>query len=208
MSRRTHGFTLIELLVVIGIIALLIAMLLPALSKAKQQAQLVKCLSQVQQHVTATMVFTLDHRDQLPWPNWDGGSPAVTDEPGWLYDPRVGGVASWSIRDGSLYTYMQVEQLWRCPMDDAPDNAVGVRRITSYVMNGAVSSYSPGTPHRISGFDSSDVLYWELDEDGGAGSWNDGSNYPYEYITSRHDLGGRGGPIRRRGGASESGRLV
>jgi hypothetical protein len=88
---------------------------------------------------------------------------------------------------------MQVEQLWRCPMDDAPDNAVGVRRITSYVMNGAVSSYSPGTPHRISGFDSSDVLYWELDEDGGAGSWNDGSNYPYEYITSRHDLGGAAG---------------
>lgn len=192
MSRRTHGFTLIELLVVISIIAILMAMLMPTLSKARQQAMMVKCLSQVQQHVTATTVFTVDHRDQLPWPNWDGGFTNIGGdaEQGWLYDVDITPLA---IRDGSLYDYMQIEAVWRCPMDDAPDDAAGIRKITSYVMNGAVSGYVYAQPYRISDFDSEDVLYWELDENGDPGYWNDGANWPYEQVTTRHDYGGTAG---------------
>jgi prepilin-type processing-associated H-X9-DG protein len=56
----------VELLVVIGIITLLIAMLLPALGKARAQAQLVQCQSNIRQLITAAMLFANDHQRRIP----------------------------------------------------------------------------------------------------------------------------------------------
>jgi prepilin-type N-terminal cleavage/methylation domain-containing protein len=70
MNRRT-AFTLVELLVVIGIIALLLSILLPALNRAREAANLITCLSNMRQLGHAAMLFAHDHRGHFPTSSTD-----------------------------------------------------------------------------------------------------------------------------------------
>jgi prepilin-type N-terminal cleavage/methylation domain-containing protein len=64
--RRPAAFTLVELLVVIGIIAVLISMLLPALNKARQAAKVTQCLSNERQIFNGMLIFSLSHQNYAP----------------------------------------------------------------------------------------------------------------------------------------------
>src|ERR1022692_3842208 len=93
-SSRSLAFTLIELLVVIAIIAILAALLLPALASARDKGMRTVCINNQKQIVLALSMYEADFTDYMPFCNWDGGNQLanhVGPQPGWLYD-LIGGV--------------------------------------------------------------------------------------------------------------------
>ena len=84
MCKQRRAFTLVELLVVIGIIALLISILLPALGKARATAQRVQCMSNEKQVVNAVLMYATEHNNTLPGPC----VPIVMDP--YVTNPQIG----------------------------------------------------------------------------------------------------------------------
>jgi prepilin-type N-terminal cleavage/methylation domain-containing protein len=79
-AHNSSGFTLVELLVVIGIIAILIAILLPALSKARETAIRTQCGANLHQWGIALMSYSADNRSRLPITPYYGGAPSLLNQ--------------------------------------------------------------------------------------------------------------------------------
>jgi prepilin-type processing-associated H-X9-DG protein len=188
------------MLVVIAIIGILAAILLPALSRAKQKAMQIQCLSQTKQLAAAMQMYSQDNADYMPWPNWGSKFP------GWLYTP-VNGLppapsdpAEVAYQGGALWSYLKVVKVYWCPLDRTNTAYFPQRleQLSSYIMNGGVMGYylKPPAPntHRFSEMNPSAFLDWEPSDNppfNPAHVFNDGASLPRndEGPSQRHGSG-------------------
>jgi prepilin-type N-terminal cleavage/methylation domain-containing protein len=188
--KSKRAFTLIELLVVIAIIAILAALLLPTLSKAKNKAAQTSDVSNFKQIMTAVFLHCDDNNDVLPAPNWDEGlGPAPT---GWLYAPDENSPV-FNLTTGLLWPFLKTTNVFFCPLD-GPRAALFNERpqqLSTYAMNGAVIGFDSAqkSPFKMSALQPTDCAFWESDEKR-PHYFNDGANWPMEGVSGRHSEGG------------------
>jgi prepilin-type N-terminal cleavage/methylation domain-containing protein/prepilin-type processing-associated H-X9-DG protein len=133
--KSANGFTLIELLVVIAIIAILAAMLLPALSKSKQKAHQIQCLNHLKQLQICWVMYAGDNDDRIP-NNWVGNADA------WIDGTTPTTVAA--IERGLLFTYNKSRAIYQCPAaKTGPAANPATRLVRNYSIQGRMAGNRP-----------------------------------------------------------------
>jgi len=156
---QSRAFTLIELLVVIAIIAVLAALLLPALARAKTKAQGIQCLNNHKQLALAWRLYAEDNQDWLTYASTANNTarpptsnPADPDNYAWSgahMDADGGNRANWDpnydMTKRPLWPYVKNQGVYKCPADHSTVvfNGVTYPRILTMSMNLYVGGFAP-----------------------------------------------------------------
>ncbi len=174
--NNQKGFTLIELLVVIAIIAILAAMLLPALSSAREAGRSAACINNLKQFGIALTLYADDNDGKYP------------DPAGWLFDPP----GSRDLTTGAMFKYLQTQAIYMCPTDavrperQSRENPRGLNNF-SYSINYNTSSVVGGQCFKGSRFERPSETFTFMEEDNSS-PLNDGYVVPngLDILSYRH----------------------
>ncbi len=147
---KHKAFTLLELLVVVAVIAMLLAVVMPSLAKAKEMGRKASCLNNLHQFYLAAMVYTESNKGFFPIAYYTVSTPPQTVQNCWDFTMRQNGVTTTKI-SGILWQGDTIEKIQQCPAfkgasNTASDPYTGYNYNTSYIGHGQYEM--PSQPDR------------------------------------------------------------